>query len=104
MATPQEIEDQIRACQRREHTGYYGDVDDQGHAALVGGAEAAFYGLLDAWGTLRRALWSPPYRAWAEELKEECRTSLESLCAENRVAYPGEPDRWPATATARAVH
>jgi hypothetical protein len=103
MASLQEIESQIERCEKLEYVTYR-DVDENGNPIAVEGPEAAVAGLYDAWGTLRRQLWSAPYQTWANELKERCRRNLLRLSEEHDLVYFGEPDRWPATERSPAVH
>ncbi|HLI56420.1 MAG TPA: hypothetical protein VKY26_05230 [Actinomycetota bacterium] len=94
--TLQQIEGQIRACQRLEYVTYGPPTQESyPRGAEIGGVPAAIEGLYSAWATLRRTLWSGPYRRWARELADECRTTLERLSGEHGLVYFGEPDRFP---------
>lgn len=96
--TLQELETKIDLCEHLQYR-YLSDED-----TWCDGVEAAVDGLYSVWGELRRTLWSEPFHGWANALKDRCREILIRLSNEHDLVYYGEPDRWPATATALAVH
>jgi hypothetical protein len=102
--TLQEIEETIGRCRRLEHVTYRDPALD-GTPRPETPVRSAIEGLYRCWRALRTTLWSDPYREWARRLEGECRAGLEAISAEHGLRLDvREPDRWPATATAPAVH